>query len=131
MHDRLKCRTRWTERHNAHKHFYQGFTFVVDAMKIIAYGIHLQEYKELNKGFDEMYKDGSTQTKIDAHQIIAVLISSLHFSPCTSTFPICQVSHSNSKGRLQGSGGEGHLQREERSQAKKKRICQYLQTSSV
>ena len=37
------CRTRWAERHSAYQHFYQSLSFVIQALEIIALGLHSNE----------------------------------------------------------------------------------------
>ena len=32
------CKTRWVERVHAFRHFYQAFTFVVEALEVMVYG---------------------------------------------------------------------------------------------
>ena len=39
------CKTRWAERIGAFRHFYQGFTFVVEALEAMVYGSDLDVCK--------------------------------------------------------------------------------------
>ena len=38
------CRTRWAERHDAYRNFYQAYMFIVKALELIGHGIHSKEF---------------------------------------------------------------------------------------
>ena len=41
------CKTRWSERHDAYKHFYQSYCYIIKSLEVVAYGLHKDEdYKE-------------------------------------------------------------------------------------
>ena len=41
------CKTRWSERHDAYKHFYQSYCYIIKTLEVMAYGLHKDEgYKE-------------------------------------------------------------------------------------
>ena len=57
------CKTRWAERHTAYQHFYQSFTYIVEALEYIGCKLHLHEYGEL-------YADWDVNSRSDAQQIL-------------------------------------------------------------
>ena len=57
------CKTRWAERHTAYQHFYQFFTYIVEALEYIGCKLHLHEYGEL-------YADWDVNSRSDAQQIL-------------------------------------------------------------
>ncbi|XP_041362805.1 52 kDa repressor of the inhibitor of the protein kinase-like [Gigantopelta aegis] len=69
------CRTRWAERQNAYQHFYQCYFFIVDALQVIGYKMHLEEYNGLHEGFAELYWDWKTQTRSDAQKLLTGITS--------------------------------------------------------
>ena len=38
------CRTRWAARHDAYRHFYTAYVFIVKALEVIALGLHKEDY---------------------------------------------------------------------------------------
>ena len=58
-----RCKTRWAERHTAYQHFYQSFTYIVEALEYIGCKLHLHEYGELNADWD-------VNSRSDAQQIL-------------------------------------------------------------
>ena len=58
------CRTRWAERHDAYRHFYQAFAYIVEALEVIGYRLHLSE-------FGELYGDWDCASRSDAQQMLA------------------------------------------------------------
>ena len=40
------CKTRWAERQNAYRHFYQCFKFVVTALEVIALSLHQDDLSD-------------------------------------------------------------------------------------
>ena len=40
------CRTRWAARHDAYRHFYTAYVFVVKALEVIALGLHKEDYSD-------------------------------------------------------------------------------------
>ena len=40
------CKTRWVERHTAYQHFYQAYTYIVEALEVIGYGRYIDKYGE-------------------------------------------------------------------------------------
>ena len=58
------CRTRWAERHSAYQHFYQAYSFIVQALELIGYRRHLDKY-------GDKYADWDTVNRIEAQQILA------------------------------------------------------------
>ena len=61
------CKTRWAERHNAYQHFYQAYTFIVEALEMIGYGQHIEEHGDLYS--DWMGWD--TASRSEAQQMLA------------------------------------------------------------
>ena len=57
------CKTRWAECHTAYQHFYQSFTYIVEALEYIGCKLHLHEYEEL-------YADWDVNSRSDAQQIL-------------------------------------------------------------
>ena len=41
------CQTRWAERHDAYRHFYQVYTFIVEALEVIGCYMHLSNFGAL------------------------------------------------------------------------------------
>ncbi|KAL5491305.1 hypothetical protein EMCRGX_G016568 [Ephydatia muelleri] len=62
------CRTRWAERHSAYQHFYQAYTFIVQALELIGYHRHLDKY-------GDKYADWDTLNRTEAQQILASITS--------------------------------------------------------
>eukprot|EP00731_Ephydatia_muelleri_P037044 Em0386g1a len=58
------CRTRWAERHSAYQHFYQTYSFIVQALELIGYRRHLDKY-------GDKYADWDTVNRIEDQQILA------------------------------------------------------------
>lgn len=58
------CRTRWAERHSAYQHFYQAYMFIVEALEVIGYRMHLDTY-----GAD--FKDWENTARSEAQQLLA------------------------------------------------------------
>ena len=58
------CKTRWAERHTAYQHFYQAYTFITEALELIGYRMHTQEYGDL-------YSDWDVHNRSEAQQILA------------------------------------------------------------
>ncbi len=58
------CRTRWAERHIAYQHFYQAYTYIVEALEVIGHRQHLERHGDL-------YRDWDTQSRSEAQQILA------------------------------------------------------------
>ena len=56
------CRTRWSMRHSAYTHFYQSFVLIIEALEVIAHGLHLDEYDEVR----QLYSDWDYKSKNDA-----------------------------------------------------------------
>ena len=56
------CRTCWAERHSAYQHFYQAYSFIVQALELIGYRLHLDKYADWN-----------TVNHTEAQQILASL----------------------------------------------------------
>ena len=46
------CRTRWAERHDAYRNFYQAYMFIVKALELIGHGMQSEEFKEFTIGWD-------------------------------------------------------------------------------
>ena len=65
------CKTRWAERQDAYRHFYQSYLYLVKTLEIIAYGTHH------DKGFNEelMSSHWSTKSKADAGSLLASLVT--------------------------------------------------------
>ena len=63
-----RCKTRWAERHNAQQHFYQAFTYIVEALEVIGYRRHLNKYGDL-------YADWDPANHTEAQQIVASITS--------------------------------------------------------
>ena len=65
------CKTRWAERHDAYRHFYQAYLYLVKTFEIMAYGQHQ------NEGFSQelIDADWSTKTKSDAGSLLASISS--------------------------------------------------------
>jgi hypothetical protein len=57
------CKTRWAERHIAYQHFYQSFTYIVEALELISFGEHIEDHGVL-------YADWDTHSRSDAQQIL-------------------------------------------------------------
>ena len=38
------CRTRWAELHDAYRHFYQAYVFIVKALELIGHGMYCEEF---------------------------------------------------------------------------------------
>ena len=57
------CKTRWAEHHIAYQHFYQSFTYIVEALKLITSGQHIEDHGDL-------YGDWDTNSHSDAQQIL-------------------------------------------------------------
>lgn len=47
------CTTRWAERQEAYRHFYQAYVHIVTCLELIAHGLHR------DKGYDPLFTDGS------------------------------------------------------------------------
>lgn len=62
------CKTRWAERHVAYQHFYQSFTYMVQALELIGYRDHLDKYGDL-------YADWDSVNRTEAQQILASITS--------------------------------------------------------
>ncbi len=62
------CKTRWAERHIAYQHFYQAFTYMVEALELIGYRRHLNKYGDL-------YADWDPANRTEAQQIVASITS--------------------------------------------------------
>ena len=62
------CKTRWAERHIAYQHFYQAFTYIVEALELIGYRRHLNKYGDL-------YADWDPANRTEAQQIVASITS--------------------------------------------------------
>ena len=62
------CKTRWAERHNAYQHFYQAFTYIVEALELIGYKRHVDKYGDL-------YADWDPPNHTEAQQIVASITS--------------------------------------------------------
>lgn len=58
------CQTRWAERHDAYRHFYQAYTFIVEALEVIGYHMHLSD-------FGALYGDWDCGNRSEAQQILA------------------------------------------------------------
>ncbi|KAL5460139.1 hypothetical protein EMCRGX_G033566 [Ephydatia muelleri] len=78
------CKTRWAERHNAYQHFYQAYTFIVEALEMIGHGQHVEEHGSL-------FSDWDAENCSAAQQILSS-ITTFEFSYwLTSTSSICLV----------------------------------------
>ena len=60
-------RTRWALRHIAYQHIYQSYVFLVEALEVIGYKRHTQEY--------ELYSNYDTGNHSEAQQILASIIT--------------------------------------------------------
>ena len=65
------CKTRWAERQNAYRHFYQAYVYIVEALEMIGYGKHIEVHGDL-------YHDWDTASRSEAQQIL-VSITSFEF----------------------------------------------------
>ena len=54
---------RWAERHDAYRHFYQAFTFIVEALEVIGYHMHPSD-------FGALYGDWDCANRSEAQQIL-------------------------------------------------------------
>lgn len=65
------CKTRWAERQDAYRHFYQAYLYLVKTFEIIAYRMHQ------DKGFSQqlMAADWSTKSRADAGSLLASISS--------------------------------------------------------
>lgn len=59
------CKTRWAQRHSAYQHFYQAYTFIVEALELIGYGQHIEEYE------GDLYSDWDTANRTEAREILS------------------------------------------------------------
>jgi hypothetical protein len=57
------CKTCWAQRHDAYQHFYQGYTFIVQALESIGHSRHFEEYGHL-------YSDWDTGSRSEAQQLL-------------------------------------------------------------
>lgn len=46
------CQTHWAESHDAYRHSYQGFIFIVQALDVIGYHMHLTNFGDLYGDWD-------------------------------------------------------------------------------
>ena len=46
------CKTHWAEHDNAYQHFYQAYTFIVEALEKIGHGQHIEEHGSLFRDWD-------------------------------------------------------------------------------
>ena len=58
------CQTHWAECHDAYRNFYQAFTFIVEALEVIGYHMHLSD-------FGALYGDWDCANRSEAQQILA------------------------------------------------------------
>ena len=58
------CKTRWAERHKAFQHFYQAYTFIVEALEAIGH----EQRIELQ---DTVFNDWGTENRSSAQQILS------------------------------------------------------------
>ena len=68
------CRTRWAARHEAYRHFYHSYKYVIEALKVMSAGRHLDKYKIVA----EMFANWDPKSKSDAGSLLAG-ISSFQF----------------------------------------------------
>ena len=50
------CCTRWAERHDGYRHFYQAYVFIVKALELIGYGMHCEEFETFATGWNNKAK---------------------------------------------------------------------------
>ncbi|KAL5486890.1 hypothetical protein EMCRGX_G019427 [Ephydatia muelleri] len=62
------CRTCWAEHHSAYQHFYQAYSFIVQALELIRYCRHLDKY-------GDKYADWDTVNRTEAQQILTSITS--------------------------------------------------------
>jgi len=67
------CKTRWAERHNTYQHFYQVYTFIVEALEMIGHRQHPEEHGDL-------YTDWDTASRSEAQQILASITTPVWYS---------------------------------------------------
>ena len=67
------CKTRWAEHHNTYQHFYQAYTFIVEALEMIGHGQHIEEHGDL-------YTDWDTASRSEAQQILASITTSVWYN---------------------------------------------------
>ena len=65
------CRTRWSARHDAYKHFFQSFPYIVEALEVISLGFHLDKYESVR----ETYPDWDPKSKSDARSFLQAMTS--------------------------------------------------------
>ena len=63
------CKMRWVERHTAYQHFYQAYTYIVEALEVISYGRHIDKYSERFGQWDPANRS-------EAQQILVAITSS-------------------------------------------------------
>ena len=70
------CKTRWAERHNAYQHFYQAYTFIVEALEMIGYGQHIEEHGSLFSDWDAENRSAAQQilSSITTFEFILVFL---------------------------------------------------------
>lgn len=55
------CKTHWAERHKAYQHFYQAYTFIVEALEMIGHGQHIDEHGDLFSNWDPDNRSAAQQ----------------------------------------------------------------------
>ena len=70
------CKTRWAERHNAYQHFYQAYTFIVEALEMIGQGQHIEEHGTLFSDWDADNRSAAQQilSSITTFEFILVFL---------------------------------------------------------
>ena len=58
------CKTRWAERQDAYRHFYQAYIFIAESLELIGYRQHLDKY-------GNTFGDWDTSSRSDAQQTLA------------------------------------------------------------
>ena len=65
------CRTRWAARHEAYRHFYQSYCYVIQAFEVISLGLHLDEYESVAN----MFADWDYKSKNDSGSLLSGIAS--------------------------------------------------------
>ena len=66
--------THWAERHNAYQHFYQAYTFIVEALEMIGHGQHIEEHGSLFSDWDAVNRMQCSTADTHQHHHFQVIL---------------------------------------------------------